>query len=492
MANNTIDLGIIFDNSYVTKMNGFYAQVSGDVAPKPTLIKFNPTLAKLLGIDVDNVNEQQLTQVFSASVLPIGAQPIAQKYAGHQFGNFNPGLGDGRALLLGEVVAIDNLRYDIQLKGSGRTPYSRGGDGKAVLGPILREYLISEAMHAMGVPTTRALAAVKTGEKVMRDGLRDGAVIARVASSHIRVGTFQAFGHDPAMIKQLADYCIKRHYPEVLKSATPYLDFISAVRDKQAALVAKWVSVGFVHGVMNTDNMTISGETIDYGPCAFIDNYDANALFSSIDANGRYAFENQPPVAQWNLARLAEVLLPLIDDDQPTAIQKATQVINDFTVSYQSYWLINMSKKIGLSTSDQGDSELIQSMLQTMQNQQVDFTLFFRALAKSLKYGIDVVSQLFMDSILFNDWYALWLERINKESLTIEQHSELMNRVNPLYIPRNHLVDEMIVAAEAGSFKEFEALMSVLANPYDSKSGLEKYARAPDNGNNTYTTYCGT
>ncbi|MEL0628333.1 protein adenylyltransferase SelO [Psychromonas aquatilis] len=490
MTNETINLGVSFDNSYVKQMDGFYAQVSGDVAPAPSLIALNKPLAAILGIN--NVNQQQLAEVFSASALPMGAQPIAQKYAGHQFGSFNPGLGDGRALLLGEVIGNDQQRYDIQLKGSGRTPYSRGGDGKAVLGPILREYLISEAMHAMNIPTTRALAAVKTGEKVMRSGVKEGAVIARVASSHLRVGTFQAFAHDPEMIKQLADYCIQRHYPEVLQSETPYLDFLIAVRDKQALLVAKWLSVGFVHGVMNTDNMTISGETIDYGPCAFIDNYDANALFSSIDANGRYAFENQPPVAQWNLARLAETILTLIDQDEQQSIEKATQVINDFTVSYQAFWLANMREKIGLSTAAEGDSELINQMLQAMQNQQVDYTLFFRSLAHSLKHGQYVVSQLFTDTRLLDEWYSLWLARINKESISVEQRIKNMNQVNPLYIPRNHLVDEMIVAAEAGDLSYFDKLMLAVTNPYQAADNMEKYAQAPNNGNNTYTTYCGT
>jgi len=491
MANNEIDLGLSFDNTYVEKMQGFYAHVKGDIAPQPSLLKFNHHLAKTLGLDVSDITEQQLAEVFSASLVPKGAQPIAQKYAGHQFGSFNPGLGDGRALLLGEVIA-DGVRYDVQLKGSGRTPYSRGGDGKAVIGPILREYVLSEAMHALGVPTTRALAAVKTGEKIMRSGFHDGAVITRIASSHIRIGTFQAFAQNPEMLKQLADYCIERHYPELLNSEQPYLDFLCAVRDKQAELVAKWISVGFVHGVMNTDNMTISGETIDYGPCAFIDNYDAKALFSSIDANGRYAFENQAPVAQWNLARLAETLLPLIDQDEDKAVEKAMQAINDFRVSYQSYWLANMRAKIGLSEAHEGDDELIQGMFESMQNQQVDFTLFFRALANSLKHGVDTIAILFSNTDLFNRWYDLWLLRINKESLTTEQRVQAMNQVNPLTIPRNHLVEKMLILAESGDMSAFERLSEVLAQPFSQVKEFNQYATPPENGANTYTTYCGT
>jgi len=340
----------IFDNTYAHQLEGFYVSCRGEKAPAPEIILFNDDLAGDLGLDPNALNGDQGAAIFSGSIVPEGADPLAQAYAGHQFGGFSEQLGDGRALLLGEILDRGGLRYDLQLKGSGRTPFSRGGDGKAALGPVLREYLMGEAMHALGVPTTRALAVVTTGEDIVREGVKQGAVLARIASSHLRVGTFQFFAarKEWDKIRRLADYAIERHYPDLNDDGQKYLSFLSAVSDRQAALVAGWLHVGFVHGVMNTDNMTISGETIDYGPCAFVDAYDPKAVFSSIDRHGRYAFGNQPGVAQWNLTRLAETLLPLIDpDDSENAIQLATNVIDGFIGRYTDIWTTRMRAKIG-------------------------------------------------------------------------------------------------------------------------------------------------
>ncbi|EDQ02157.1 protein adenylyltransferase SelO [Shewanella benthica] len=513
MSSVKIDLGLTFDNSYAENLEGFYASCPGAKAPSAELVKLNTSLASSIGLS--NANPAQLAEVFSGSQAPIGASPLAQVYAGHQFGGFSPQLGDGRALLLGEVLDKDGKRVDIQLKGSGRTPFSRGGDGKAVLGAVLREYILSEAMYALNIPTTRALAVVTTGEQIMRTQLLPGAVLTRVASSHIRVGTFQFFSSrgEQDKVKQLADYAIERHYPELKSSQQPYLDFLSAVCDKQAELVARWLLVGFVHGVMNTDNMTISGETIDYGPCAFMDDYDPKAVFSSIDRDGRYAYNNQPVLAQWNLARLAETLLPLISDDAEEAVAKATEAVTQFWDVYQGYWLAGMRGKLGISIEEEGDLALCEQLLESMSGQEVDFSQLFRQLANDLETSsLESTScqsdKLFNDAAKFIQWKKLWMARLcrddqarekqlsetpSQEKRSLPDRVAMMNAVNPVYIPRNHQVEHAIEAAEQrADYQPFENLLRVLENPYTPQAGAEEYAKAAPESFGSYTTFCGT
>ena len=495
MTDTHIDAGFNHDNSYAEKLDGFYVPFTGDLAPKPKLVKLNTELAKTIGLDVDNLDPKQIAAILSGGIELKGASPLAQAYAGHQFGGFSPQLGDGRALLLAELIDTNGVRCDVHLKGSGRTTFSRGGDGKAALGPVLREYLLGEAMHALNVPTTRALAAVTTGEKVMREGLKTGAVLARVASSHLRVGTFEYYAAQGQShkVKQLADYAIDRHFPELKESESPYLELIRAVSKKQAALIAKWMHIGFVHGVMNTDNMTISGETIDYGPCAFIDSYDPAAVFSSIDRQGRYAFANQSSIAQWNLARLAECLLPLIDPDSNKAVKLATDEIKAFTEYYEPLWLAGMREKIGLITAQDDDMDLVIELYTIMEGQHVDFTLLFRSLADVLLGDTEAARQLFDDPKSFDTWQSKWLKRIDTESATTEARTTAMNAVNPLYIPRNHKVEEALQAAEENSdYEPFERLMTVLAQPYKKREGLDDYAVPAPIDSGPYRTYCGT
>ena len=493
MSSKVIDLGLAFDNSYANELEGFYVACQGDKAPTPELVKFNNELAQQLGIS--NQDSAQLAEVFSGSEVAVGSAPLAQVYAGHQFGGFSPQLGDGRALLLGETIDHQGQRFDIQLKGSGRTQFSRGGDGKAVLGAILREYILCEAMHALGIATTRALAVVTTGEPIYRTRYLPGAVLTRVASSHIRVGTFQYFASQGAQdkVKQLADYSIARHYPELRESEQPYLDLVCAVRDKQALLIAQWMLAGFVHGVMNTDNMTISGETIDYGPCAFMDNYDTNALFSSIDQDGRYAYSNQPAMAQWDLARFAETLLPLINDDVDEAIAQATDAIKAFWDEFKSHWLTGMRAKLGMTAELEGDYELCEQLLASMQGQKVDYTQLFRLLADDLLTDSNDAESLFTDSSLFMQWKPLWLIRLAQESLSASESVRLMNSVNPIYIPRNHLVEAAIEAAEERSdYQPFETLVNVLAQPFTEQQNKQEYAQPAPASFGKFTTYCGT
>ncbi|MEZ5778167.1 MAG: YdiU family protein [Paracoccaceae bacterium] len=485
-----------FDNSYARELDGFYVPWKGAVAPAPRMVKFNRALAEDLGLDPTALDGPQGAAIFTGSVAPAGAAPLAMAYAGHQFGGFSPQLGDGRALLIGEVIDSAGRRRDIHLKGSGRTPFSRGGDGKAVLGPVLREYLIGEAMHALGIPTTRALAAALTGEAVLRDtGPQPGAVLARVASSHLRVGTFQFFAArgEAERVRQLADYAIARHYPELLGDPSPYLALLARVTGAQAALIARWMHVGFVHGVMNTDNMTISGETIDYGPCAFIEAYDPKAVFSSIDQFGRYAYGNQPTIAQWNLARLAETLLDLINpDDADDAVVQATAVIEGFTQSYRRAWLDGMRAKLGLVLEDDGDRALADDLSSTMEGQRVDFTLFFRALADAVGGADDPVKALFGDPARPEAWLARWRSRIAGENRDPGAIRAAMNKVNPLIIPRNHKVEEALDSAISGDLDPFERLLDALSRPYEARAGFEGYdAPAPD-GFGPYRTFCGT
>ncbi|WOT05833.1 protein adenylyltransferase SelO [Shewanella youngdeokensis] len=493
MSTQQIALGFSFDNSYAKQLQEFYVACEGDKAPAPVLIKLNQPLAKQLGMS--NTNAEQLAQVFSGSEVPVGATPIAQVYAGHQFGGFSPQLGDGRALLLGEVVDTCDARQDIQLKGSGRTPFSRGGDGKAVLGAILREYVLSEAMHALGIATTRALAVVATGEPIYRTRYLPGAVLTRVAASHIRVGTFQFFAAqgEQDKLKQLADYTIARHYPALKQSAQPYLDLIIAVRDKQAQLIAQWMLVGFVHGVMNTDNMTISGETIDYGPCAFMDHYDANALFSSIDQEGRYAYSNQPAMAQWGLARFAETLLPFISDNTDAAIAAATEAVKGFWPVFKLHWLNGMRAKLGLTTAADGDEALCEQLLASMQSQNVDYTQLFRQLAVALTQAGSDADNLFTDPALFIKWKQTWLNRLEQEPIPPTKRAKMMDAVNPIYIARNHQVEAAIEAAEQhNDYVPFEALLAVLAQPYSPQVGKDDYSLPAPASFGAFTTYCGT
>ncbi len=465
-----------FDNTYARELEGFYAPWNAATVPAPKLVQFNRSLALELGLDVEALTNG--AAIFAGNVVPPGATPLAQAYAGHQFGGFAPQLGDGRALLLGEVIDRHGRRRDIQFKGSGRTPFSRGGDGKASLGPVLREYVLGEAMHALGIPTTRALAAVTTGESVFRERPLPGAVLTRVAASHIRVGTFQFFAArgETDKVRQLADYAIARHYPEAAAASNPYLAFFEAVRDRQAALLARWMLVGFIHGVMNTDNMAISGETIDYGPCAFMDRYDPQTVFSSIDRQGRYAYGQQPLIARWNLARLAETLLPLLHADPTTGIALASEAVNAFTDRYDAHWLAGMRAKLGLTGPPMPeDLALANGFLEVIQG--VDYTLAFRSLS-SVARDDDA-------SLPYQRWAAEWRRR--------PVDAEAMNLANPLYIPRNHQVEAALSAAvEHEDLAPFEALLAVLEHPFTERPGLETYTRPAPGGNDGYRTFCGT
>jgi uncharacterized protein YdiU (UPF0061 family) len=466
-----------FEHSYARELEGLYEPWHGSPASAPRLLALNEPLAAELGVAADRLSAEML----AGAVVPDGAAPIAQAYSGHQFGGYSPRLGDGRALLLGELIDVHGHRRDLHLKGSGRTPFARGGDGKAAVGPMLREYVVSEAMHALGIPTTRALAVVATGDQVARETLLPGAVLSRVAASHIRVGTFQyaAAKHDLPLLRRLADYTIARHYPAVAEAENPYLAFFEQVVDAQASLIARWMLVGFIHGVMNTDNMAISGETIDYGPCAFMDAYDPATVFSSIDHAGRYTYGNQPAVAQWNLARFAETLLPLIDADSGAAIAAASDVLTSFSDRYDAYWRQGMRVKLGL---EHDDDALIADLLALLASQAVDFTAFFRALSASLRGDASRVRALFSDPGLFDLWAARWHG----------EDPDAMDRVNPLYIPRNHLVEEALTAATAGDLQPFERLVDVLAQPFEERPGLAAFAAPAPPSFGAYRTFCGT
>ena len=469
---------IAFDNSYARLPGTMHAGVAPSIVEAPRLIKVNRALAAELGIDPAALTPDLAV----GNALPEGAAPISQAYAGHQFGNFVPQLGDGRAILLGEVIDRNGRRRDIQLKGAGPTPFSRRGDGRAALGPVLREYLVSEAMHALGIPTTRALIAAATGEKVYRETVLPGAVLTRVAASHIRVGTFQYFAvrRDLDSLKLLADHVIDRHYPHLKDLERPYLALLDAVMEAQASLVARWVQVGFIHGVMNTDNMAVSGETIDYGPCAFMDAYDPATVFSSIDEYGRYAYANQPPIAQWNLARFAETLLTLIDDNHDEAVKIATHRIEGFPAIYARHWLSGFRRKIGLVSEEDGDLDLIQGLLDAMQLTRIDFTNTFRKLSN----GEDIAE--------LTTWMPKWRERQARDPQSTEERMALMKSVNPAFIPRNHLVEEMIAAGiERGDNALFENMLAVLMRPYEDQPEAGRYAE-PAPSEEMYRTFCGT
>lgn len=465
------------NNSYAALSPVFFKETKPTPVKTPKLVKFNESLAKELGLNLE-------VGVFAGNELPDGALPIAQSYAGHQFGHFTM-LGDGRAILLGEQITPDGRRFDIQLKGSGMTPFSRGGDGRAAIGPMLREYIISEAMHWLDIPTTRSLAVVKTGQKVFRENILEGAILTRVASSHIRVGTFQyarAFC-DIEDLKGLADYSINRHYPEIKGSSQPYIDFLKAVIDRQASLISKWQLVGFIHGVMNTDNMTINGETIDYGPCAFMDQYNVNTVFSSIDRNGRYAYGNQPTIGAWNLARFAESLLPLLHNDEDKAVEIAQEAISEYPSIYQKYYVSGMRKKLGLLEEQEEDVSLIDELLQLMEKEGQDYTNTFIALT------INKYDESFFQSEEFQKWHAKWEKRKQCE----EQPNQLMKRHNPVFIPRNTYVEDALKAAvEREDYSVMDELLSVLKQPFDYSKLNHPLSQVPPESDKPYRTFCGT
>ncbi len=484
-----------FDNSYVRDLEGLYTPWQAVPASAPRLLALNEDLAAELGVDADALRAPGGVDVLVGNVAVDGSTPVAQAYAGHQFGGYSPRLGDGRALLLGEVLDIHGARRDLHLKGSGRTPFARGGDGKAAVGPMLREYVIGEAMHALGIRTTRALAVVATGDEVVRETMLPGAVLVRVAASHLRVGTFQyaARKGDLELVRRLADYAIARHHPHALAAPNPYLAFLQAVIEAQAALIARWMCVGFIHGVMNTDNMTISGETIDYGPCAFMDAYDPSTVFSSIDAGGRYAYGNQPPVAQWNLARLAETLLALIDPDEEVAVAAAGAALESFADHYHEHYGRGMRAKLGLADGQRDAGELIDDLLTLLHAQRVDFTSLHRALSAAARGDASRARALFDDPAAFDLWFERWQALLSDRSTDPAEIADAMDRVNPVYIPRNHLVEEALTAATAGDLEPFHRLVAVLAQPFDERPGLEAYAQpAPPSFGDDYRTFCGT
>jgi uncharacterized protein YdiU (UPF0061 family) len=483
-----------FDNSYVRELEGLFEPWSATAAPAPRLLALNEDLATELGAEPGSLRAPEGVAVLVGNAAPAGASPVAQAYSGHQFGGFSPRLGDGRALLLGEVHDIHGRRRDLHLKGSGRTPFARGGDGKAAVGPMLREYVIGEAMHALGIPTTRCLAVVATGEEIVRETMLPGAVMCRVAASHIRVGTFQyAAAHgDPTLVRRLADHAIARHHPDAVGAANPYLAFFEAVADAQAALIARWMLVGFVHGVMNTDNMAVSGETIDYGPCAFMDVFDPATVFSSIDHGGRYAYANQPPIAQWNLARLAETLLPLFDDEPEAAEAAATGVLRSFPERYDEYYKRGMRAKLGVADGLLEDDGLIDDLLALLQAQTVDFTSFFRALSSAVRGDARPARSLFAEPAGFDAWSDRWEAQLSSQTSDSQAIAEAMNRVNPVYVPRNHHVEDALTAATAGDLEPFRRLLDVLAQPFAERPGLESYAAPAPADLGAYRTFCGT
>ena len=484
-----------FDNTYARDLPGFSVAWTAARVPAPRLFRLNRPLAEDLGLDADLLEGPLGAEIFSGNLAPADARPVAQAYAGHQFGGFSPQLGDGRALLLGEVIDRSGHRRDIALKGSGQTPFSRRGDGKATLGPVLREYLIGEAMHAMGIPTTRALAAATTGEWVQRDTGLPGAVLTRVAASHIRVGTFQFFAArgEVDRLRLLTDYTLARHYPQLSDQPNPALALLEAVVGAQAALIAAWMGVGFIHGVMNTDNMTLSGETIDYGPCAFMDAYAPGTVFSSIDHTGRYAYGNQPAIGQWNLARLAETLVPLIDADADRAIAAATEVLRRYVPRYEAQFQSILRTKLGLVRDDPEDAQLVQRLLEVMEGQGADWTLTFRRLSDALRGRPEAVRAQFPEPAAFESWLADWRARVENGPGTPAETASAMDSVNPVVIPRNHTVEAALDAAVAGDAAPFEALLSAISAPYTETVGQEAFILPPPQAfTEGFRTFCGT
>ena len=476
-----------FDNSYSRLPNAFKENIKPVSVKNPKLLLLNEKLASELNLNFENINKDELSEIFAGNVLPKGSNSIAQAYAGHQFGHFTM-LGDGRATLLGEHLTNKKQRYDIQFKGSGKTSFSRNGDGRAALGPMLREYIISEAINYLNIPTTRGLAVVKTGEQVFREIPLPGAILTRVASSHIRVGTFQyiAARENENELKIFFDYVINRHYPHLKDFENIALEFLKAVLDKQIDLVVNWMRVSFVHGVMNTDNMSISGETIDYGPCAFMDTYDPQTVFSSIDKMGRYAYCNQPIITKWNLARLAECLIPLIDTNQNKSIELATDIINSFEKKYEEKWMEMMRRKLGLSILDEKDKFLILDLLTWMHQHKADYTNTFCYLMNE-----KIQNDKIYTDYHFKIWKKRWQERLKKEKNIQEKSIELMKKNNPIVIPRNHKIEEVLKAAQEDNLKPYLRLLEILKKPYSSREGLKDY-QTLSNSNEKYKTFCGT
>ena len=485
---NINKIGWRFDNTYSKLPSSMLAKLPPTPVKDPELVILNHSLSKMLGLDFTNLSNKNLASIFSGNLLPKGSDTIAQAYAGHQFGHFTL-LGDGRAIVIGEHVSKDNKRFDIQFKGSGKTPYSRDGDGRAALGPMLREYIISEGMFGLGIPTTRSLAVVKTGEKVIRETPLDGAILTRIAESHIRVGTFQyaVVAEDKKNLKILFDYTIDRHYPHIKNSKTPAIDLLKIVIDKQIKLVVDWMRVGFIHGVMNTDNMAISGETIDYGPCAFMDTYDPETVFSSIDQYGRYAFFNQPGIAKWNLARFAECLVPLISENKNTGVQIATEIVNSFSEIYQKNWFEMMRKKLGLLGEDANDEKLVIDLLNWMHKKKADYTNTFCFL----------MNPNFKDKKIYNDesflyWKKQWQDRLKINGNSSEESLKLMRSSNPLIIPRNHKVEEALDSANNGDLNPTKNLLKILEKPYEDRKEINEYQSSAPPSNKIYKTFCGT
>jgi serine/tyrosine/threonine adenylyltransferase len=482
-------------HSYAGLPSRFFARVAPARVPDAKLVVLNVRLARELGLDPDRL-EPEAAAMLSGNRLPEDAQPIAMAYAGHQFGGFVPSLGDGRAILLGELLGRDGILRDIQLKGAGLTPFSRNGDGRAVLGPMLREYLISEAMHALGVPTTRSLAVVTTGEQVYRESPLPGAVLTRVAASHVRVGTFQYFAarRDDDAVRALLEYVIARHYPDALDAEVPALSVLKSVAQRQAALIADWMRVGFIHGVMNTDNMSIAGETIDYGPCAFMDAYDPNTVYSSIDHQGRYAFRNQPIIAQWNLARLAETLLPLIDAQPQKAVELATAAIEPFIPEFEARFLAGMRRKVGLSGPTERDTDLIKRLLTAMEQSHADFTLTFHGLTLTAENPDEEprMRELFAQSADIGSWLSDWRSAMARDPGPLAARLAGMRAANPAFIPRNHRVQAALEAAEAGDYQPFRILLEVLQHPFDAQPQRSEYSQPPAPSERVLQTFCGT
>ena len=479
-------IGWHFDNTYSKLSNTFKENIKPTPVHDPELVILNEELASTLNLDFSKTDKKKLAEIFSGNSIPEETNTIAQAYAGHQFGHFTM-LGDGRAVLLGEHLVNNDNRFDIQFKGSGRTSFSRGGDGRAALGPMLREYIISEAIHSLNIPTTRSLAVVKTGEKVVRENLLQGAILTRVASSHLRVGTFQyiAATQNIENLNTLVDYTINRHYPEIKTSNSKALDLLNLVMEKQCQLVINWMRVGFIHGVMNTDNMAISGETIDYGPCAFMDHYDPKTVFSSIDKFGRYAFSNQPPITKWNLARFAECLIPLIDKNEDTAIKLATDLIDNFQNIYEDKWLNMIRDKLGLFGEEKNDKKLINDLFNWMEKNKADYTNTFCNL-------MDINSDEVYKNVEFVNWKNEWKKRSELNNSTKEKQSKLMKSNNPIVIPRNHKVEEALAEADKGSLDKMKKLLAILKNPYENQNNIGEYQAPAPSNNEKYQTFCGT
>ncbi len=492
-----------FDNSFVRELPALCVPWQAVQAPAPELLVLDEQLAGELGVPPDELRSPAGVAMLVGNAVPEGAEPVAQAYAGHQFGGYSPRLGDGRALLLGEVIDTHGTRRDLQLKGSGRTPFARGGDGLAAVGPMLREHLMCEAMFALDIPTTRSLAVVATGTQVARDTMLPGAVMVRVAASHLRVGTFEyaSANGGPELVRALADHAIARHHPTAADAANPYLALLTHVADAQADLVARWMLVGFIHGVMNTDNMTISGETIDYGPCAFMDAFDPATVFSSIDHGGRYAYGNQASIALWNLARLAEALLPLIDDDTDAAVAAATAALEAFPTAFQQHWHRRIADKLGLADpsargeggeSDAVDRDLAVQFIDLLTAQRVDLTMAMRSLSSVVRGDEAPARSLFPDAGPFDDWVERWRTRRSQLGIDADDSAAAMDRVNPVYVPRNHIVEVALDAATAGDMGPFLELLDVVRAPFDERVGADAYALPAPDDFGPHRTFCGT